>query len=150
MIIAHKDLSYNLFSYIRILIIILIFLLQKMKTFTFEVMSGQDIEFVIGQNARENTQIVQESSPQDIWVHAGDGVSSCHVIAQLPDDDSIEITKRDRLMIVKKGAVLCKENTNKLKSQHHVPFIYTTIENVSTTKIMGEVRIKGSTKTISI
>ena len=86
-----------------------------MKTFTFELLSGQDIEFVIGQNARENTQIIQESSPQDIWVHAGDGVSSCHVIAQLPDDDSIEITKRDRLMIAKKGAVLCKENTNKLK-----------------------------------
>ena len=121
-----------------------------MKTFTFELLSGQDIEFVIGQNARENTQIVQESSPQDIWVHAGDGVSSCHVIGQIPDDESIEITKRDRLMIAKKGAVLCKENTNKLKSQHHVPFIYTTIENVSTTKIMGEVRIKGPTKTVYI
>jgi predicted ribosome quality control (RQC) complex YloA/Tae2 family protein len=121
-----------------------------MKTFTFELMSGYDIEFVIGQNARENTQIVQDSSSEDIWFHAGDGISSCHVIAQIPDDDSIQMTKRDRLMIVKKGAVLCKENTNKLKSQHHVPFIYTTVKNISTTKTMGEVKTKCSVKTISI
>jgi predicted ribosome quality control (RQC) complex YloA/Tae2 family protein len=120
---------------------------QNMKHFTFDLpLSDESIEYSIGQNARENTELVQDSEPQDLWFHAGDGISSCHVVAKLPED--LTICKRELLMIIKRGALLCKENTNKLKSSHQVPFIYAKIEHVHPTRVMGEVQVEHIAKTI--
>tara|TARA_A100001035_G_C27496722_1_gene370099 strand:+ start:225 stop:596 length:372 start_codon:yes stop_codon:yes gene_type:complete len=118
------------------------------KTHTYEMLDGTTVEYVIGHNARENTRLVQEAISSDIWFHAGDGISSCHVIAALPENH--DFTERELLNIVKVGAGLCKQNTNKLKDQCQVPIIYTTADNVKTTKVYGEVRLKGSPKTIYI
>jgi predicted ribosome quality control (RQC) complex YloA/Tae2 family protein len=116
------------------------------KTHTYEMLDGTTVEYVIGRNARENSQLVQEAMSSDIWFHAGDGISSCHVIAELPENHNF--TERELLNIVKVGAGLCKQNTNKLKDQCQVPIIYTTVDNVKTTKVYGEVKLKTNPKTI--
>ena len=116
------------------------------KTHTYEMLNGTTVEYVIGRNARENSRLVQEAENSDIWFHAGDGISSCHVIAELPVNHNF--TERELLNIVKVGAGLCKQNTNKLKDQYQVPIIYTTVDNVQTTKVYGEIRLKGNPKTI--
>jgi len=51
--------------------------------------------------------------------------------------------------IIKKGAILCKQNTNKLKSCKNVSIIYTNITNVTKTDILGSV-IATNTKCIFI
>jgi predicted ribosome quality control (RQC) complex YloA/Tae2 family protein len=116
------------------------------KTHMYEMLDGSTVEYVIGRNARENSQLVQEAVDSDIWFHAGDRISSCHVIAELPKYHNF--TDRELLNIVKVGAGLCKQNTNKLKNESKVPIIYTTIENVKTTKVYGEVRLKTNPQTI--
>lgn len=117
-----------------------------MKEFTYDLLSGESVEYTIGQNARENTELVLNADAQDLWFHAGDGISSCHVIATIPEDHNF--TKREMLTIAKRGALLCKENTNKLKSSHHVPIIYTTVEHIKTTRVMGEVKLNVTPKTL--
>ena len=119
---------------------------NDLKTHTYEMLDGTNVEYVIGRNARENSRLVQEAVDSDIWFHAGDGISSCHVIAELPEYHNF--TDRELLNIVKIGAGLCKQNTNKLKNESKVPIIYTTIENVKTTKVYGEVKLKTNPKTI--
>ena len=119
---------------------------NNLKTHIYEMLDGTTVEYVIGRNARENSRLVQDAMASDIWFHAGDGISSCHVIAELPENH--DFTERELLNIVKVGAGLCKQNTNKLKDRYQVSIIYTTVENVKTTKVYGEVKLKTNPKTI--
>ena len=53
---------------------------------------------------------IGKGAEDDLWFHAKD-VSSCHVVCEVPDD----IKKKKELMyIIKIGALLCKNNTQKL------------------------------------
>jgi len=97
------------------------------------------IQFYIGKNASENTALIKNSDGDDIWFHAADGVSSCHVVAKI----SHTIDATDELFIVKTGAQLCKNHTNKLKGMNRVSIIYTTVKNVHTTKTHGKVTLSG-------
>lgn len=94
-----------------------------------------DITFYIGTNSRDNFAVIDEGEPDDLWFHAED-VSSCHVVAVLPN---YKISKKIIDKIIVQGCLLCKENTNKLKSNPKVNFIYTTISNIKKTKNPGEV-----------
>jgi predicted ribosome quality control (RQC) complex YloA/Tae2 family protein len=111
-----------------------------MKIETVVLPSSQTIiQFLIGKNACENTELLKRCEDHDIWFHAADGVSSCHVVAKI----SHIIDTIDELFIVNRGAQLCKDNTNKLKAMKRVPIIYTTVKNVHTTKTKGEVKLSG-------
>ena len=55
--------------------------------------------------------------------------------------------KKNYNYIIKVGALLCKNNTNKLKSIKNVEIIYTYIKNVVKTDVSGCV-IAQNTKTI--
>ena len=98
------------------------------------------IVYYIGTNAEDNFAVIDKGGPDDFWFHAKD-VSSCHVVANLPDGI-------DKKRFVKCGALLCKQNTNKLKNFDKVEIIYTTLNNVVKTDIPGLVNINGSTKII--
>lgn len=104
----------------------------------------RDITFYIGRNKNENFDVINKGKPSDIWFHAH-GVSSCHVVAIIPND----ISKTDRKYIIKAGALLCKKYTNKLSSINGVEIGYTEIENIQKTKTPGCVKIS-SQKTIKI
>ena len=90
------------------------------------------ITFYIGKNAKDNFDILDISKSNDIWFHAKD-ISSCHVVCELPED----IDKKEMRYIIKVGALLCKNNTNKLKGCKNVEVIYTEIKNVTKTSIPG-------------
>lgn len=104
----------------------------------------RDITFYIGRNQNENFAVIDKGKPDDLWFHAN-GVSSCHVVAILPND----ISKADRKYIIKAGALLCKKYTNKLASINGVEIGYTEIINIQKTKTPGCVKIT-SQKTIKI
>ena len=93
----------------------------------------REITFIIGKNKSENFAVIDMGSENDLWFHAND-ISSCHVVCLLSDTN---IDKKDLRYIIKTGALLCKNNTNKLKSMKNVEIIYTQIKNITKTDIEG-------------
>jgi predicted ribosome quality control (RQC) complex YloA/Tae2 family protein len=106
---------------------------------------NREITFYIGKNQSENFEVIDKGSSHDLWFHAKDD-SSCHVICKLPNDIN---NKKDLKYLIKKGALLCKTNTNKLKNISNVEIVYTQIQNISKTQVPGCVLTK-NTKTIVI
>ncbi len=102
------------------------------------------IVYFIGENSKDNFYILDKASGDDIWFHAND-VSSCHVIAtNLP-----KLSKKEKNSVIKKGALLCKQNTSKLKSIQSQEYVYTKFKNVTKTSTPGSV-LTCNTKTIII
>ncbi len=104
----------------------------------------EPIAYKIGQNAHENTALVVEGHPSDLWFHV-DGTSSAHVVVSLPPG----IDRKQRGKIIKQGALLCKQHTAKMKSVQNVPIVYTTLEHVTPTNIPGSV-LTSNTNTITV
>lgn len=102
----------------------------------------REIVFYIGKNQSENFEVIDKGESDDLWFHAKNE-SSCHVVCELPED----IEKKELKYILKIGALLCKNNTNKLKSLKNVEIIYTQIKNITKTEVAGCV-ITSNTKTI--
>jgi predicted ribosome quality control (RQC) complex YloA/Tae2 family protein len=92
----------------------------------------REYTFYIGKNQNENFEVIDKGSFNDLWFHANN-VSSCHVVCCIPD----LLSKKELQYIVKVGALLCKNNTNKLKSMKNVEIIYTYIKNVVKTDLPG-------------
>lgn len=108
-----------------------------------EIIDFEDFEitFLIGQNAKDNFDVIDKADKDDIWFHSK-GVSSCHVVALLPKDLTLE--KKELNQIIKEGALLCKMSTNKISNLNNVPIIYTEIKNVTKTKEKGTVLTKNT------
>ena len=92
----------------------------------------REFTFYIGKSKEDNFKVIDAGKDDDLWFHASHD-SSCYVVCEVPDD----VEKSDMRYIIKMGAVLCKNNTNKLKSQKNVEIIYTQIKNVTKTAIAG-------------
>jgi predicted ribosome quality control (RQC) complex YloA/Tae2 family protein len=100
------------------------------------------VTFYIGKNAKDNFDVIDMGSDDDIWFHANNE-SSSHVVAIIPDD----IDKKELKSIVKIGGQLCKQNTSKLMSLKNVEIIYTQVKYVTKTSVPGCV-LTTNTKTI--
>jgi predicted ribosome quality control (RQC) complex YloA/Tae2 family protein len=99
----------------------------------------REITFYIGKTQNENFEVIDKGSENDLWFHAAD-LSSCHVVCIVPAD----IDKKELRYIITTGALLCKNNTNKLKTMKDVNIIYTKIQNVSKTDVQGCVVTKNT------
>jgi len=93
----------------------------------------REITFIIGKNKSENFAVIDMGSEKDLWFHAND-IASCHVVCLLSE---LDIDKKDLKYIIKTGALLCKNNTNKLKSMKNIEIIYTQIKNITKTDCEG-------------
>ena len=102
----------------------------------------REIVFHIGKNKQDNFKIIDNGKAQDLWFHAKND-SSCHIVCEM----NSEYKKNELKIIAKLGALMCKNNTNKLKNLRNVEIIYTCIKNVTKTDIEGCV-ITTNTKTI--
>ena len=92
----------------------------------------REILFYIGKSQKENFAVIDMGSEDDLWFHAKDE-SSCHVVCQVP----VDIDKKMLRYIVTTGALLCKNNTNKLKTMKNVNITYTKISNIVKTDVPG-------------
>lgn len=104
-----------------------------------------EIEFWIGQNAQDNTELIEKADDSDLWFHVSDS-PSCHVVARIA---SLSVDKKQLKYIVKQGAVLCKQHTKSVASLKNVAFIYTYVCDVEVTDLPGSVLTK-NTKTVVI
>lgn len=113
---------------------------MKRETVFFESLQ-REFTYLIGKNAEENFEIIDASNPDDIWFHIS-GISSCHVVLQT--NDVSDLCKKNMKTLIKKGALLCKINTNKVKNSKNIEVIYTSIKNVTKTDIKGTVITQNS------
>lgn len=97
----------------------------------------REIPYIVGTDAQDNFDIIDESEPTDMWFHLAE-VSSCHVIAKMPQD--IKVDNKQKQQIIKQGALLCKQNS-KYKSARSVDVIYTLLSNITKTDILGKVEV---------
>jgi len=96
-----------------------------------------DVTYYIGTSAADNFDVIDKGNPDDYWFHARD-CSSCHVVVNLPE----YVDKRELKTIIKRGALLCKQNTNKLTKLPNVDIIYTKVKYVAKTDVCGCVTLK--------
>jgi predicted ribosome quality control (RQC) complex YloA/Tae2 family protein len=76
---------------------------------------NKEITYYIGKNQKENFDVIDKGNINDLWFHANN-ISSCHVVCNVPE----KISRKELQYILKKGALLCKNNTNKLKNIKNV------------------------------
>ena len=88
-------------------------------------------QLIIGQNAKENHEIIKDANPTDIWFHVSD-YPSAHIILQPKTKDP---------KIIYQAAIQAKKNSKTSKFTN-VQVIYTSISNVIPTKKEGEVTFK--------
>jgi predicted ribosome quality control (RQC) complex YloA/Tae2 family protein len=103
-----------------------------------QIQGGIDIQYLIGENAKDNFRIIDLAKSSDIWFHVYEK-SSCHIIAVLPS--GVALHKKEIQYIVKQGAVLCKQHS-RYASDKKVTIIYTTIDQVIKTNIPGMVETR--------
>jgi predicted ribosome quality control (RQC) complex YloA/Tae2 family protein len=94
------------------------------------------VTFCIGQNAKDNHDLIDASNPDDMWFHIHDS-ASCHVVAII---HNLDVTKQQLTKIVIQGALLCKQHS-KQKSQRNTHIMYSKLNNVSKTKKVGAVNV---------
>jgi predicted ribosome quality control (RQC) complex YloA/Tae2 family protein len=112
------------------------------KNISFENLNI-DVEYIIGKNAKENFEIIDNSEDYHLWFHVKDQPSN-HVVAKLEN----KLKKKDLRYIIKQGAVLTKQYS-KFNNYKNLEIIYTEIKNVTKTEIIGSVIVKNE-KNITI
>jgi predicted ribosome quality control (RQC) complex YloA/Tae2 family protein len=106
------------------------------------------ITYYIGKSKLDNFNLINISNPNDLWFHANN-TSSCHVVAKIPEEENEILTKKQIMTIIKKAALLCKQNTNKLYQEKNIEIIYTLVKNITKTDKNGTV-IANNIKTYTL
>lgn len=107
---------------------------------------GSNYTYYIGRSAAENTYLVDNSNPCDLWFHLAQH-PSCHIVCDLEGRNIAN--KKILRKIIRQGAVLCKANS-KLRSEKRINIEYAYIKNVVTTKIPGKVFVSTIKKEVII
>ena len=88
---------------------------------------------VIGRNAQENWQILDNASKNDLWVHLND-LASPHII--IKKNPNYKLKPKD----IKLAGLLCKQYS-KYKKDNNIEYCYTKVKNVKKGKDVGEVEL---------
>ena len=101
---------------------------MKMETFEEKIIK-------IGQSAKENWDLIDNSNQNYIWLHL-DSFPSCHVVIE-DENPSNEL--------LLEGARFCKDNT-KYRNLKNLKICYTTISNLKKGNEIGSVSYKSNRK----
>ena len=107
-----------------------------------------NIQFVIGQNAQDNWNILDEAykiNNNFIWFHLN-SFPSGYVIMYSTNEELSDNSFNDYLNY---GAALCKENS-KYKNLKDIKICYTSLKKLNKTLKIGEVSIKGKKNIIKL
>lgn len=104
-----------------------------------------ELDYVLGQNAKENSEIVDKASINDIWFHLDGDLPSPHLILQWPH------TKLGKLprQIIYFCADIVKQHS-KFKHLNKVTVMYGPRRHVQTTTTPGQVLVRGKMHTIVV
>lgn len=96
----------------------------------------------IGENAKDNDEIIKEAKETDIWFHISE-LPSCHVVIECSTE--YPINKK----MISHCANLVKQN-GKYKNIPKLKINYTEIKNVTRTNVPGKVIVNGKFKSIIV
>ncbi len=96
--------------------------------------SETEIKIQVGQNAKENWQLIDEANQDDLWFHV-EGHPSSHVVISMPEKSKIS------KQTIKYAALLCKQHS-KLNNNNKLTIIYTQIRHLTKGKEIGSVMTK--------
>ena len=85
---------------------------------------SEPVVFRIGSCAKENTELIKASDPDDVWVHL-DAYPSAHVIFTPP----ASANKKQLRTLIKRAAELCRRHTNSCKD-NSAKSCYTEVRNL--------------------
>ena len=115
---------------------------MKSEIFVFD---NTTYTIYIGQNKKDNWDLIDASMTTDIWFHIA-GLASCHVV--LKNTNNVKLRDIPR-QVIKRCAYLCKINSSKnIKSIPKCDVIYASISEVVKTDIVGQVYVTNY-KTVS-
>ena len=107
----------------------------------------EEVTYYIGTSAKDNFAVIDEGDDDDIWFHASEH-SSCHVVLKMPQT---YISKKQLFTIIKRGAQICKQNTNRMKNKSNIEITYCKVSQlkIDETRI-GTVHIQGNHRNLSV
>ena len=108
---------------------------MKTEIVVFEHIES-DVIYYIGTNAKDNHCVIDKGTPDDLWFHIAN-TPSCHVVVNLPDNFDKNVLRS----IIKKGSLLCKQNTKRVANLNNVEIMYAPIKNITKTHVAGEVLV---------
>ena len=108
----------------------------------FDVNINDTVSIIIGENERDNWNILKDSEPDDIWFHLDDE-SSPYVIIR---NDFIQPFSDSTIVL---AAETCKKRS-KLRDKERVRVIYCNVSNLKKGKEIGSVNILDYSLTKSI
>ena len=91
--------------------------------------------FFIGQNAKENWNLIDNSKPDDMWFHLDD-FPSTHVVVSQDSTLHSEIYYPNQIIAL--GSNYCKSHSKK-KNELKIKIVYTHIKNITKGKEVGSV-----------
>lgn len=92
-----------------------------------------------GKNAKDNSRLIQESEPLDIWFHVS-GESSAHLILKNEDQEDI-IAKLRKDGTIYRSALELKKSSGKFSKMNNISVDYCYIKYVKLTDVPGRVNI---------
>ena len=105
------------------------------------------IYYQVGQNENDNIDLILQSDNDDIWFHASE-YSSCHVILKMPQT---YISKKQLFTIIKRGAQICKQSTNRIKTKSNIEITYCKVSQLTIDDSRtGTVHIQGNHRSLSV
>jgi predicted ribosome quality control (RQC) complex YloA/Tae2 family protein len=103
---------------------------------------NQTFRYIVGQNAQDNFNIIDDADENDYWFHV-QNEPSCHVICDLSNVSIASMDKKQLRYLLKQGSIICKQHS-KHKSLPNTTIVYTQIKNIAKTNIIGKVSITNS------
>jgi len=95
---------------------------------------GISVTYWIGQDAKDNFDILDKAVPDDWWFHLYHE-PSCHVIAHLPG----KLDRHDLRYVKTRGSMLCRQYSSLNKSQI---VMCARVEDVTKSERVGQVHVK--------
>lgn len=86
----------------------------------------ETLNYVIGKNAADNTNLVRTSYDMDIWFHIK-GVSSAHLILRNPDETDLNTLRRQGIIY---RMALALKNSSKYRRYNNIAVIYDYCKNI--------------------
>ena len=103
-----------------------------------------ELDYVIGKDAEQNTELILESEPHDVWFHL-DGVPSAHLILRNPEEFSLQHLRSSG--VIYQMALKLKAK-GKYRKACNVTILYAQIKDVHVTDIPGRVTVSGKRNTL--
>ena len=113
-----------------------------MKEYVCESLDLVEYVVWVGENAIENWQLVDRAEPDDMWFHVANYPSG-HVVVRARHPDTSHLGADLPKGVIVYCARLCKAQS-KQKYMKNIEIIYTKIQNVKKTHVVGEVRVRKS------